>query len=33
MGFAKHEKAEWIRVKQLIDTNRGIDGFGHKEKG
>lgn len=27
--IAKHEKAEWIQVEELIDTERGAGGFGH----
>ncbi len=29
MIIAKNEKAEWIGVKKLNDTNRGNGGFGH----
>ena len=32
MIIAKHEKAEWIDVDSLIDTNRGAGGFGHTGK-
>ena len=32
MVIAKHEKAEWISVDKLIDTNRGTGGFGHTGK-
>ncbi len=27
--IAKHEQAEWVEVKQLNETERGVDGFGH----
>lgn len=27
--IAKHEKAEWLNVESLSDTERGADGFGH----
>jgi dUTP pyrophosphatase len=26
--IAKHERAEWIEVKELTDTSRGAGGFG-----
>lgn len=29
MVISKHEKAEWIGVENLLDTERGIGGFGH----
>lgn len=29
MVIAKHEKAEWISVRSLEDTERGEGGFGH----
>ena len=29
MVINKHEKAEWIEVGELQDTNRGAGGFGH----
>jgi len=29
MIIAKHEQAEWIEVKELIETERGVGGFGH----
>jgi len=29
MVIAKHEQAEWIQVEQLIETERGVGGFGH----
>jgi dUTP pyrophosphatase len=32
MVIAKHEKAEWIIVDYLIETQRGIGGFGHTGK-
>jgi dUTP pyrophosphatase len=32
MIIAKHEKAEWIDVDSLIETNRGAGGFGHTGK-
>ena len=32
MVIAKHEKAEWIKVDNLIETDRGIGGFGHTGK-
>jgi dUTP pyrophosphatase len=32
MIIAKHEKAEWIAVENLIDTERGSGGFGHTGK-
>lgn len=32
MVIAKHEKAEWIIVDSLIETERGSGGFGHTGK-
>ena len=32
MVIAKHEKAEWESVDILLDTERGIGGFGHTGK-
>lgn len=32
MIIAKHEKAEWIEVKELESTDRGAGGFGHTGK-
>ncbi len=32
MVIAKHEKAEWINVDTLVDTERGSGGFGHTGK-
>jgi dUTP pyrophosphatase len=32
MIISKHEKAEWINVDSLIDTERGAGGFGHTGK-
>lgn len=32
MVISKHEKAEWIIVENLLDTERGIGGFGHTGK-
>jgi dUTP pyrophosphatase len=32
MVIAKHEKAKWVCVENLLDTNRGIGGFGHTGK-
>jgi dUTP pyrophosphatase len=29
MIIARHEKAEWIEVEVLNDTDRGAGGFGH----
>ena len=29
MIIAKHEKAEWIPVDELVETGRGAGGFGH----
>ncbi len=29
MVIAKHEKAEWIEVEKLEETDRGAGGFGH----
>lgn len=29
MIIARHEKAEWIRVEELKETERGAGGFGH----
>lgn len=29
MIISKHEKAEWILVNELIETERGAGGFGH----
>ena len=29
MVIAKHEKAEWISVENLLETDRGTGGFGH----
>lgn len=33
MVIAKHEKAEWVSVENLIETDRGTGGFGHTGKG
>ena len=33
MVIAKHEKTEWVSVENIIDTDRGKDGFGHTGKG
>ena len=32
MIIARHERAEWIKVENLIDTNRSAGGFGHTGK-
>jgi len=32
MVIAKHEKAEWIKVENLLETKRGAGGFGHTGK-
>lgn len=32
MVIAKHEKAEWIEVNSLVETERGEGGFGHTGK-
>jgi dUTP pyrophosphatase len=32
MVIAKHEKAEWVSVESLLETNRGSGGFGHTGK-
>jgi dUTP pyrophosphatase len=32
MIIAKHERAEWITVDELVKTERGIGGFGHRGK-
>jgi len=32
MVISKHEKAEWLSVENLLDTERGIGGFGHTGK-
>ena len=32
MIIAKHEQAEWIEVKELVDTERGAGGFGSTGK-
>ena len=32
MVIAKHEQAEWVEVKELIDTERGAGGFGSTGK-
>jgi len=32
MIIAKHERAEWVCVEQLIETERGEGGFGHTGK-
>lgn len=32
MVIAKHEKAEWIQVDSLLETERGAGGFGHTGK-
>lgn len=29
MVIAKHEQAEWLEVKELVETQRGQGGFGH----
>ena len=29
MVIAAHEKAQWIEVKELLETDRGAGGFGH----
>jgi len=29
---SKHEKADWVSVKKLIETTRGSGGFGHTGK-
>ena len=32
MIISKHEKAEWIVVSELVETERGTGGFGHTGK-
>jgi dUTP pyrophosphatase len=32
MVIAKHEKAEWVTVDNLLETERGAGGFGHTGK-
>ena len=32
MVISKHEKAEWINVESLLETERGKGGFGHTGK-
>jgi len=32
MVISKHEKAEWINVESLLETERGEGGFGHTGK-
>ena len=32
MVISKHEKAEWVEVETLEESNRGIGGFGHTGK-
>ena len=32
MVITKHEKAEWVNVNNLIETERGAGGFGHTGK-
>jgi dUTP pyrophosphatase len=32
MIITKHEKAEWISVDKLLETDRGYGGFGHTGK-
>ena len=32
MVIAKHERAEWIKVEELEETERGAGGFGHTGK-
>jgi dUTP pyrophosphatase len=32
MVIAKHEKAEWVKVDNLLETGRGSGGFGHTGK-
>lgn len=32
MVITKHEKAEWIKVDSLLETERGAGGFGHTGK-
>ena len=32
MIIARHEKAEWIKVTELAETERGAGGFGHTNK-
>jgi dUTP pyrophosphatase len=32
MIIARHEKAEWIQVDSLVETERGAGGFGHTGK-
>ena len=29
MVIAQHERAEWVEVSELMETERGIGGFGH----
>lgn len=32
MVIARHEKAEWVQVEELVQTERGDGGFGHTGK-
>jgi dUTPase len=32
MIIEKHETAEWINVETLVETERGVRGFGHTVK-
>ena len=32
MVIAKHEKAEWLSVESLLESDRGVGGFGHTGK-
>lgn len=32
MVIARHEKAEWVQVDNLLETERGAGGFGHTGK-
>ena len=32
MVIAKHEKADWVPVDSLLETQRGTGGFGHTGK-
>ena len=32
MVIAQHEKAEWVSVENLLETDRGSGGFGHTGK-
>lgn len=32
MVIARHEKAEWVQVENLLETERGAGGFGHTGK-